>query len=469
MRRLARWCGVALLATLGCGGTNPCKQGTLLVAVTFDSVSRTADDLQIAVAVGSAAPRPSTLPHTAGMGEGTIEIDFPGGYAAGAPVGVGVRALRQGVEVGTGFGTIILPDGCGSLDISVSGADGGGGAGGAAGTTGAGGSAAGTTGTAGTGGAAGTGGTAGTGMAGTGGAAGTGTAGTGGIAGVGGRGGTTGVAGTGGGGTTGVAGRGGTTGVAGSGSGGTTGAGGRGGTTGVAGTGGSGPGGGGRGGTTGVAGTGGGVVIPTLGLVGYWELNGTGADSSGNGNNATVTGTTATTDRFGAAGALSFTAANNEAVTVTNETPFDLPAFTITAFVRLAPSTATRVIVSKAPPTGFGNFTLQINADNSAAPTRLSWAHDTPMGNFSAGGSTAALPLNTYVHVAVTMDATALRFYVDGVLNMAHANPPAPGFNDAHVLIGRGTYNGFVGAIDSVRIYNRALTAAEIAAISADR
>ena len=184
-----------------------------------------------------------------------------------------------------------------------------------------------------------------------------------------------------------------------------------------------------------------------------------------------MTGPTPTTDRFGTSGgALAFTsAAMNEAVNITNETPFDLTAFTITAFVRLAPSTATRVIVSKAPPTGFGNFTLQINADNSAAPTRLSWAHDTPMGNFSAGGSTAALPLNTYVHVAVTMDATALRFYVDGVLNMAHANPPAPGFNDAHVLIGRGTYNGFVGAIDSVRIYNRALTAAEIAAISADR
>jgi len=222
---------------------------------------------------------------------------------------------------------------------------------------------------------------------------------------------------------------------------------------------------------TGIGSTGGGGVIPTLGLVGHWELNGNGTDSSGNGNNGAVTGPTPTTDRFGTSGgALAFTsAAMNEAVNITNETPFDLTAFTITAFVRLAPSTATRVIVSKAPPTGFGNFTLQINADNSAAPTRLSWAHDTPMGNFSAGGSTAALPLNTYVHVAVTMDATALRFYVDGVLNMAHANPPAPGFNDAHVLIGRGTYNGFVGAIDSVRIYNRALTAAEIAAISADR
>ena len=37
------------------------------------------------------------------------------------------------------------------------------------------------------------------------------------------------------------------------------------------------------------------------------------------------------------------------------------------------------------------------------------------------------------------------------------------------ILIGHGTYNGFVGAIDSVRIYNRVLSVAEIAAISADR
>ena len=157
-------------------------------------------------------------------------------------------------------------------------------------------------------------------------------------------------------------------------------------------------------------------------------------------------------------------------MTVANESPFDLTTFTITAFVRSAPSNATRVIISKAMTTGFGNFTLQVNADNlGAAAGHLSWAHDEAGGNFSANASPAAIPANTYVHVAVTFDSTQIRFYVDGAMTVLYANPPAPLLNNAPVTIGRGVYNGFVGAIDSVRVYNRVLTAAEIAAISADR
>ena len=89
--------------------------------------------------------------------------------------------------------------------------------------------------------------------------------------------------------------------------------------------------------------------------------------------------------------------------------------------------------------------------------------------HYSAAASVNALPQNTYVHVAVTMDSTFIRFYVDGAMVVSFANPPAPALNSAPVTIGRGAYNGFVGSIDSVRIYNRVLSAAEIAAVSADR
>src|SRR4029077_1611991 len=119
---------------------------------------------------------------------------------------------------------------------------------------------------------------------------------------------------------------------------------------------------------------------------------------------------------------LAFTGANGEAVSIANETPFDLGTFTITAFVRLGASNNTRVIISKAMTTGFGNFTLQVNADNAgAAADHLSWAHDTPSGNFSANASPAGIPLNTYVHVAVTFDASYIRFYVDGAMTVLYA------------------------------------------------
>ena len=69
----------------------------------------------------------------------------------------------------------------------------------------------------------------------------------------------------------------------------------------------------------------------------------------------------------------------------------------------------------------------------------------------------------------VTFDATSMRFYVNGTLTVAYASPPAPVLNNAPVTIARGSYNGFVGTIDSLRIYNRVLSPAEIAAIAADR
>lgn len=239
---------------------------------------------------------------------------------------------------------------------------------------------------------------------------------------------------------------------------GTTGGAGRGGTTGSAGT---------TGGSGGTGGTG--VVIPTDSLVGLYELDGNGNDSSGNGRHGTVTGTTPTTDRFGNAnGALAFTS-TTEVVTVTMEAPFDLTVLTITAFIRLTPANTTRVIVAKGASSSFGNYQLAVNADNAALGTRLSWTYDSSAGTVTLGGVMAALPINSYVHVAVTMDTASMRGYVDGVLQISNAGPPSPALNNNSLTIGRGTFDGFKGAIDSVRIYSRVLTQAEIAAISANR
>jgi hypothetical protein len=241
------------------------------------------------------------------------------------------------------------------------------------------------------------------------------------------------------------------------------------------GTGGTAGGAGGRGGGTGGGGTGGGAVIPTNGLVGYWELDNNGNDSSGNAYNGTVTGATATTDRSGAANrALMFSgafggAAGTEAVTIANETPFDLTTFSITAFVRIAPSNTQRVIVAKGSTTGYGNYTFRVNPDTGNFAGYLSLVYDTASGNFSATGSSAALTQGSYIHVAVTVDATAARFYVNGAATTSAANPTPPALNNSQVTIGRCTYGAFAGAIDSVRIYNRVLTPAEIAAISAGR
>jgi concanavalin A-like lectin/glucanase superfamily protein len=83
--------------------------------------------------------------------------------------------------------------------------------------------------------------------------------------------------------------------------------------------------------------------------------------------------------------------------------------------------------------------------------------------------STTTRALNTWYHVAGVYNATAqtLDIYVNGVLDngVLNGTVPAAQFNSSQpVNIGRRTGGYyFQGIIDDVRIYNRALSAAEIA------
>jgi len=84
------------------------------------------------------------------------------------------------------------------------------------------------------------------------------------------------------------------------------------------------------------------------------------------------------------------------------------------------------------------------------------------------------IPLNQFTHLAATFDGTEARLYVNGVLEGALAasgelrrsaepvfsGAPGPGCRSAYPNLGE-----FVGIIDELAIYPRALTAAEIRAI----
>jgi len=83
-------------------------------------------------------------------------------------------------------------------------------------------------------------------------------------------------------------------------------------------------------------------------------------------------------------------------------------------------------------------------------------------------GSVNRLSLNNWAHIAVTYAAGTLRFYVNGLLanqivganqNILTGNQPLH-IGSSNALVSEG----FNGLIDEVRVYNRALTQAEIAA-----
>ena len=85
--------------------------------------------------------------------------------------------------------------------------------------------------------------------------------------------------------------------------------------------------------------------------------------------------------------------------------------------------------------------------------------------DYSTGGI-AALSLNTWSHLAATYDGTTIRLYVNGVEAGTAAGAGALPESANPLRIGGNAVWGeyFKGRIDEVRIYNRALSAAEITA-----
>src|SRR5437879_12419831 len=77
---------------------------------------------------------------------------------------------------------------------------------------------------------------------------------------------------------------------------------------------------------------------------------------------------------------------------------------------------------------------------------------------------TGVLALNTWAHLAATYDGTTIRLYVNGVQVASRAQTGTIATSTNPLQIGGDSLYGqyFQGAIDEVRVYNVALTGAQI-------
>jgi len=109
-----------------------------------------------------------------------------------------------------------------------------------------------------------------------------------------------------------------------------------------------------------------------------------------------------------------------------------------------------------------GNYALLISGSQAGAYLNIGGGRQNHIAAMSPEG---ALKPDTWHHMAMTYDGKDLKVYVDGKQAAATAvnKPRKPG--SSPVAIGRRQdgYNYFRGLIDEVRIYSRALPAAEIA------
>ena len=183
------------------------------------------------------------------------------------------------------------------------------------------------------------------------------------------------------------------------------------------------------------------------------------ADLSGNQLTGTLTGATwSTNGRYG--GAISF-AGTAGWVTVSSSALLNLSTgMTVQAWVYPTALSSWRSVIIKER-TGGLSYGLYGNSDTSRPAAYVN------LGGSDVGtNGMAQLPLNTWTHLAATYNGATLRLYVNGT-NVSTRTVSGSLVTSSNPLRigGNSVWNEyFTGRIDEVRVYNRALSVAEIQA-----
>lgn len=204
------------------------------------------------------------------------------------------------------------------------------------------------------------------------------------------------------------------------------------------------------------------------GLVSHWKLDeATGAiagDALSTGNDGTVNGPTWTSGKRN--GALLFD--STDQVPCGNSGSLDgLTAFTASAWVKVnAGSTSEGVIIQQRAPNGWnGQYQLKVSTTGKLAL----WVYGDSAEQFNLVGATS-INDGQWHHVTGGRDNTGNGFvYVDGVLDASVTGTTVRNLSGS-ISIGigadiRDNNRHFRGSLDDVRVYNRLLSQAEVAAV----
>ena len=213
--------------------------------------------------------------------------------------------------------------------------------------------------------------------------------------------------------------------------------------------------------------------------MGYWPLDGDGLDESGNLLDGFVNGDVfPAEDRLSnPSGAMSFAGGSGDNIDILDDPLLQLTgAMTITAWVYLdstspvAGSIDSRIL-AKMGGGGSRSWSSGIET-NQGIPGQVAIQVSSDVSDIVALNDSSALPEDQWVHYAgVYTPGTSMDVYLDGELAFSRTTGvPASQYsaNGHSVLIGNrpACENcGWYGALDEVRLYNEALSEADIEAI----
>ena len=199
----------------------------------------------------------------------------------------------------------------------------------------------------------------------------------------------------------------------------------------------------------------------TEGLVAYYAFENDANDSSGNEFHGTIVGDPTFVD--GPAGygmALDFDG-DGDYVDCGNSPMFDITdAIAVAAWVNIRGIAGDwRAVIAK------GDNAWRIG--NYESSQRMHFAFEDGSRGWQAANSDSELPLNEWHHVCGTYDLqNGGRIYIDGVLDGTNPDTGGITLDEYNVYIGNNSQNPdryWDGLIDEVVIYNRALSAGEVA------
>jgi uncharacterized repeat protein (TIGR01451 family) len=219
------------------------------------------------------------------------------------------------------------------------------------------------------------------------------------------------------------------------------------------------------------------VVAATL--AGHWPFDEgvgqTAGDVSGNGNDGTLGATAAVASDdpswtcVAGGNALDFDGSDDE-VLLSNVTIGDRAAFTISAWIRMGPDSADQRTIYSEGNTATTEY-LFLYVDDATSNVRFYSEDPGPPFNFAQLQGTSNVEDNTWHHVTIVQRSkTDRELYVDGLSENTDTNNAGTyTFDTASIGFLRTDWvaDPFLGLIDDVRIYDYALSPAEISALAA--
>jgi hypothetical protein len=209
----------------------------------------------------------------------------------------------------------------------------------------------------------------------------------------------------------------------------------------------------------------------SAGLIAYWSCDNTAYDLSGHGHNGSLNNITVTTDRFGYPRGAYYFNGSSSYISVPDAAELRLgnTDFTLNAWVRLDAynsSFGSSILVKRF--SGINNGWVWTITGNSSSPVGV-LSYGPGGGNANAFGNTV-IGTGTWAMVTsiYNLASQSLSIYVNGVLDRTVTGIlPANASVTAALYIGRddpstGTSYFFQGALDEIRMYNRAINSTEL-------